>query len=117
MILNLTDSTGRLARWRHRSLKFDFDVILCAGIKHKAAHTLSGLFSTGNDASPLKDELVLLAVDHSKNANASDSTEHSYKHCLANIDIDRAATDKSRYDLSTLLKYILAQKNVIFCRT
>lgn len=48
-ILNLSDSTGRFARWRLCLSEFEFDVVHKAGVKHQAADALSRLPATGAD--------------------------------------------------------------------
>lgn len=62
-ILSLIDSIGRLARWRLRLFEFDFDVIYRASVKHEAADTLPRLQTAGEEDTPLKDKLPLLAVN------------------------------------------------------
>ena len=56
-LLNLKDSTGRLARWRLRLSPFDYDVVHKAGLKHQAPDALSRLTTTGMDDSPIDDEI------------------------------------------------------------
>ena len=62
-ILNLTDSTGRLTRWRLRLLEYDFDVVHRAGIKHQAPDALSRLDTDAFDAQPLQDDLPVFSID------------------------------------------------------
>lgn len=64
-ILSLTESTGRLARWRLRLLQYDFDITHRAGIKHQAPDALSRLPTTASDESPVLNDLPLLCVDAS----------------------------------------------------
>lgn len=42
-IMNLTDATGRLVRWRLRLSKFDCDPVHRAGAKHQNADALPHL--------------------------------------------------------------------------
>lgn len=61
-VLNLTDTTGRLARWRLRLPRFSFDVIHRTEVKHQTANVFSRLLATGNGNTPLEDDLLLLAI-------------------------------------------------------
>lgn len=62
-ILNLTDSTKKLERWRLRLSEFDSDVVHCAGVKRQASDALFYLRATGKDDIALKDDLPLLVID------------------------------------------------------
>lgn len=62
-ILNFTDITSRLARWRLRLSRFEFDVVLRAGIKHQAADALSRLHTLNEDTVPLDNDSPFLAID------------------------------------------------------
>lgn len=59
----MTKSSGRLALWRLRISKFDFNVVYRAGVKHQAAVALSCLQTTDDDGAPLKGDMSLLSVD------------------------------------------------------
>lgn len=56
-ILNPTDSTVRLTRWRIRHSKFDFGVVHRAGIENLVADALSRLKATGKIKCSLEDGL------------------------------------------------------------
>lgn len=62
-ILNLTDSTCRLARWRIRISKFELNLVHRVGVKHPAADALCHLPTTGEDQTTLEDDLSVLAID------------------------------------------------------
>lgn len=62
-ILNLPDSTGRLAQWRVRLWEYDFDVLHRAGIRHQANDAKSRLQTTGEHKTHLDEDLPLLAID------------------------------------------------------
>ena len=62
-LLNLADSSGRLARWRLRLTEFEFDIVHRAGIKHQAADALSRLETTSTDETELRDEIPTLTED------------------------------------------------------
>lgn len=55
-ILNLTGSSGRLARWRLRISEFDFDVKYTKGRSHHLADTMSRLRSDMSTNTPIDDE-------------------------------------------------------------
>jgi len=61
-ILNLSDASGRLMRWRLRLADFDYEVKHRAGIKHQAADTLSRIRTNGEDTSDLDDAIPTLLV-------------------------------------------------------
>jgi len=61
-ILNLSDASGKLQRWRLRLLEFEFDVVHRPGIKHQAADALSRLNTQGEDEEPLEDEVPTLLI-------------------------------------------------------
>lgn len=62
-ILKLTDCTGRLAQLLPQFSKFNFEVVHSAGIKHRAADTISRLVSNDENTIPRKDDVPPLAVD------------------------------------------------------
>jgi len=62
-ILSITPSEGRLARWRLRLAKFDFDVKYRPGIKNLIPDALSRIENTGDDKRPLDDEIPTSYVD------------------------------------------------------
>ncbi len=45
--LFISNSEGRLKKWRFRPAELDFDVIYCPGIKHQVPDALSRIESTG----------------------------------------------------------------------
>lgn len=57
------ESTGLLDQWRLQLSEFDFDVIRWADMKHLASDELSRLDTNGKDATPLEDDIPLLAND------------------------------------------------------
>lgn len=61
-ILNLMDSSERIACRCLRLLEYEFDVVHRAGIKREALAGISRLPTTGEDRTPLKDDLHMLAV-------------------------------------------------------
>lgn len=73
-ILNLTQSTSRLARWNLQLSEFVFDVVYIDGIKHQAADALSHLLTIGKGKTPPEDDLMLLAIDTMHNLG---NTHHS----------------------------------------
>ena len=76
-ILNLSDATGRLARWRLRLADYDYTVEHRRGIVHQAADALSRLPSDGMDETPLDDEIPLFLVDTTSNQrDLSDLVPH-----------------------------------------
>lgn len=54
--------TGRLAQWRVRLSKFEFDVVYRTGIKGEAPVALSQLNTSSKDESALDDDLRLYAI-------------------------------------------------------
>lgn len=61
--LSYSSSSGRIARWRLRLSKCDFDVVHHAGIKHQPADALSRLPISGADTTTLEDDLLLLEIE------------------------------------------------------
>lgn len=66
-ILNLTHSTGRLARWRVWLSQYCFDVFNRARIENQEADALSSLQTTGEDRKPLEYDRTILAIDITEN--------------------------------------------------
>lgn len=62
-ILNLTNGTGRLARWSLQLSEFDFKVVLRAGVKREASEVLSRLQTASEDDTQLEDNLPILSND------------------------------------------------------
>lgn len=61
-ILNLTDATGELVRWRLRVIDPDFQNVHRAGIKHQAADAFSCLPTNGSFRTLLEDDIPASAV-------------------------------------------------------
>lgn len=57
LIFNLADATGRLAHWRLRLSKFEFDLVHYAGIEHQCTNALSRMPMTSEHINPIEDEL------------------------------------------------------------
>ena len=56
-LLNLTDASGKLQRWRLRLAEFSFEVVHRPGRVHQAADALSRLPTTDVDTEPIDDDL------------------------------------------------------------
>lgn len=52
----------KLEIWKLRLEEYDFEIILRAGVKHQAAHTLSKLNSEGKDDSYMRGDISVVAV-------------------------------------------------------
>ncbi|CDF38169.1 unnamed protein product [Chondrus crispus] len=61
-VLNLADSSGRLARWRLRLAEYDYEVKYRPGIKHQLADGVSRLRVDGATSEPVDDEVPCFAV-------------------------------------------------------
>lgn len=62
-ILNLPDSFGRFAWWWLCLFEFNIDVAHRRGIKHQANKVRPSLRINGEDTAPLKDGILLLAIE------------------------------------------------------
>ena len=74
-LLNLSDPTGRLGRWRLRLSEFNFTVEYCPGRKHQMAYGMSRLRTEEGDTSPLDDDIPCLVVSATADTNMDDETE------------------------------------------
>lgn len=61
-LLNLTDWTGKLVRWRLRLSEFQFNVSHHAGTKHQAPDALLWLKTTGTDQMSIDDDTPVLCI-------------------------------------------------------
>ena len=61
-VLNLADSSGRLARWRRRLAEYDYDVKYRPCIKHQLADGVSRLRVEAASSEPVDDEVPCFAV-------------------------------------------------------
>ena len=61
-LMNLSDASGRLQRWRLRLQPFEYDIVHRPGVKHQAADALSRLPTTGTDQTDLDDEIPTVAA-------------------------------------------------------
>lgn len=57
------DSTERLAHLRLRMFEYEFDIFHHAKMRRQSADALSRLPTTGEDYTPLEDDLSILAID------------------------------------------------------
>lgn len=64
-IVNLTDSTEKLVRWRLRLLELELDIVHYTGIKHQTADVLLPLRNTRTDQTPIGDEIQVLCITSS----------------------------------------------------
>ena len=63
LLLNLSDATGRLQRWRLRLQQFEYVINHCPGVQHRAADAVSRLATTGLDQTEIDDDLSVLMAD------------------------------------------------------
>ncbi|CDF38306.1 unnamed protein product [Chondrus crispus] len=61
-VLNLADSSGRLARWRLRLAEYNYEVQYRPGVKHQLADGVSRLRTDGGDTTPVDDEVSCFVV-------------------------------------------------------
>lgn len=61
-LMNLSDASGRLQRWRLRLQPFEYDIVHRPGVKHQAADAMSRLNTTGTDQTDLDDEIPTVAA-------------------------------------------------------
>lgn len=59
-IVNTTDATGNLARWRLRLSELVFEAVHWAGVKGQAPDALSRLLTTGTDKNPFDNDVAVL---------------------------------------------------------
>lgn len=69
-ILNVWNSTGRLARYHLLFSEFDFSVVSLSGIKYQTADALSRLRTFSEDKKLLEDQHSILGVNASDNYNS-----------------------------------------------
>lgn len=91
--LNLADSTGQIARWRHRLSAFDFEAIHCSGIKNHNADDLSQLSTTSKDESALEEKQPLFAIKNVMKANRFGISERINDLRVIIINITEATSD------------------------
>ena len=63
-VLNLADSSGRLARWRLRLAEYDYEVQYRPDINHQLADGESRLRTDGGDTEQVDDEVPCFAVQY-----------------------------------------------------
>lgn len=61
-ILELTDWTLKLGRWRPGHSEFEFDVVYRAGTRGQGADALSLLKTTGEDETAIEDDILYSAL-------------------------------------------------------
>ena len=69
-VLNLADSSGRLARWRLRLAEYDYELKYRPGIKHQLADGVSRLRTDGGDTEPVDDEVSCFVVQYDEGSEA-----------------------------------------------
>lgn len=65
-IVNLSDSTGKLARWRLGLFELELDVVQGTGIKHQATYAFLQLRAPGEDEKQIKDFIPVLCITPSR---------------------------------------------------
>lgn len=101
-ILHLSGSTGKLARRRLRLSKFEFDVLQFAVVKLQAAVAPSGLETTGENDTPLENDLHLLA-----NEVDSDKTNLLVIYANSNDFIPPEAQEKTSTNTTRTLEWLV----------
>lgn len=59
----MSDTSGKLGRWRLRLSEFKFDIIHRVGIKHQTVAVLSRLLTAGIDTTKFDDEVPVLYIN------------------------------------------------------
>lgn len=67
-ILNLAETTGRLACWRLYLSKFGSDIVRRAGTKDQAANALSSMPTNVLNATPIEDEIPMAVLETASSA-------------------------------------------------
>lgn len=108
-ILNLANTTGRLARLRLRLSEFHSDNVVRLEIKHQMATVLSRLRKEGVDNSPLEDELPVLLLEQEDLPHKSYSTVFVFD-ADASLPVHIVdAVDETKVLAPTLAEFITAQ--------
>lgn len=61
-LVTIADDTGKLVQRPLTFSEFEFNIVLCDGIKHKAAETMSRFETLGKNETPLYDEVPVLNI-------------------------------------------------------
>lgn len=59
-LLNMSEASSRLTRWRLRVAELDYKVTYRPGLKKQAAYAISPIPTDGTDQTPLKDEVPII---------------------------------------------------------
>lgn len=111
-ILNISDSTGRLAHWRPRLLDYEFDVFHCVRIMNQTADTLSRPKKIGQDRTQPEDDLLILAIALTKYKNEISIIDVNCKEALS---LNAPSPPKDNTP-SSEEELIIEQANDDFCR-
>ena len=76
LVLNLSDATGRLDRWRLRLAEFDYVCEYRPGVENNVADGVSRLGTTGGDTGPVEDEVPCFLITPS-GQDLSDEDENA----------------------------------------
>ena len=118
-ILDLKESTGRLARWRLRLMEFDFEVVHKPGAFHKAPDALSRLPTTEVDNTEVDDEVPTYCVPDVDDLRGVDvdvlpSDWDQYMDVLTIV--GEPDDDESVPDIPDIETFIREQKEDPYCR-
>ena len=98
-ILDLSNATGRLARWCLRLSEFDFSVEYKPGIKNKATDAFSRLITTGGDTTPLDLSIPVVAAMDTVEGDQIEPTQEELDYADDNDDnSDERIDDESSVD-------------------
>ena len=117
-VLNLADSSGRLARWRLRLAEYDYELQYRPGFKHQLADSVSRLRTDGGDPAPVDGEVPCFAVQYDEGSEALlekvhwDLPQDRLDGCHA------LAITPEEHDAASISveEFLSAQAEVAFCR-
>lgn len=117
-ILNLTDATGKHARWCLRLMEFDHKVNHKAGVQRQAADALTGFRTNETDNQDFDDKVLGLPLQQQSREEKHQIPRNcqNYDDSIVNLEphpIMKAKADD--IELPTITDFVIAQSKERFC--
>ena len=114
-LMELSDPSGRLMRWRLRLSEFDFEINYKKGTSNSVADCLSRLNTQGGTTVPTDNDIPCFVASHEKNEEEVDFIEFDYEEEDHVLVTNSASRQEENLKTITVEELLRAQQEDDFC--